>query len=119
MRNVMRMIAIVSLLFWLSTCASTLKPELPKPVTEGIRFTLLAPKAKQVALVGSFNGWSPTAHGMVPLGSDGFWSVVVPLSKGEHAFMYLIDGTKWIAPPLAQDFVTDGFGNTNGIVVVR
>lgn len=56
---------------------------------------------------------------MEPVGSNGLWSVVVPLPEGEHAFMYLIDGTRWIAPPLAQDFVTDGFGNTNGIVVVR
>ena len=78
-----------------------------------------APAAKSVSLVGSFNGWSPTAHRMVPVGSDGLWSVVVPLSEGEYAFMYLIDGTRWIAPPLAQDFVTDGFGNINGIVVVR
>ena len=119
MRNVMRMIAIVSLLLWLSACVATLNPEPPKPVTNGIRFTLLAPEAKQVTLVGSFNGWSPIAHRMLPAGSDGLWSVVVPLSEGEHAFMYLIDGIRWIAPPLAQDFMTDGFGNTNGIVVVR
>ena len=78
-----------------------------------------APAAKSVSLVGSFNGWSPSAHRMAPVGSDGLWSVVVPLSEGEHAFMYLIDDTRWIAPPLAQDFVTDGFGNINGIVVIR
>jgi hypothetical protein len=33
--------------------------------------------------------------------------------------MYLIDGTRWITPPLAEDFVIDGFGQTNGVVIVR
>jgi len=31
----------------------------------------------------------------------------------------LIDGTRWITPPLAEDFVTDGFGQANGVVIVR
>lgn len=119
MFTVMRMITIASLLLFLSACAATLKPELPTSVSGGTRFLLSAPAAKSVSLAGSFNGWSPTAHPMAPAGSDGFWSVVVPLPEGEHAFMYLIDGTKWMVPPLAQDFVTDGFGNTNGIVVIR
>ena len=47
------------------------------------------------------------------------WSVVVPLKEGEYPFMYVIDENLWITPPHADDFVTDGFGQTNGIVVVR
>lgn len=82
-------------------------------------FSVSAPAAKSVALVGSFNGWSPTSHPMKAVGSNGLWSVVVPLREGEHAFMYLVDGTFWMVPPLAEDLVTDGFGNINGIVVVR
>lgn len=80
---------------------------------------LSAPAAKTVALAGSFNGWSSTVHLMTPVGSDGVWSLVVPLPQGEHTFMYLVDGKVWMVPPLAEDFVTDGFGQTNGIVVVR
>ena len=119
MRNVVRMIATVSLLLWLSACGSTLKPEPPKAVSGGVQFVLSVPTAKSVSLVGSFNGWSPTAHPMKTVGSNGLWEVVVPLAEGEHAFMYLVDGTDWVVPPLAEDFVTDGFGKSNGIVVVR
>ncbi|MBI3807087.1 MAG: isoamylase early set domain-containing protein [Nitrospirae bacterium] len=115
----MRIVTVASLLLWCFACSATLKPERPKSVSGGTRFLVSASAAKSVSLVGSFNGWSPSAHRMEPVGSNGLWSVVVPLPEGEHAFMYLIDGTRWIAPPLAQDFVTDGFGNTNGIVVVR
>jgi len=47
------------------------------------------------------------------------WSVDVPLTEGEHTFMYVIDGIRWLTPPHAEDFVTDGFGQTNGVVIVR
>jgi hypothetical protein len=33
--------------------------------------------------------------------------------------MFVIDGERWITPPLADDFVDDGFGSRNGVVVVR
>ncbi len=47
------------------------------------------------------------------------WSIDMPLAAGEHTFMYVIDGVRWMTPPHAEDFVTDGFGHTNGIVIVR
>lgn len=47
------------------------------------------------------------------------WLVDVPLPEGEHTFMYVIDGVRWMTPPQAEDFVTDGFGQTNGVVIVR
>jgi 1,4-alpha-glucan branching enzyme len=100
-------------------CATpTMKPERPQPVSGGVRFTLFAPKAKQVFLVGSFNGWTKGMTAM-KIVDGALWSVVVPLREGEYTFMYLIDGVYWLTPPQAEDFVTDGFGQTNGVVVVR
>jgi 1,4-alpha-glucan branching enzyme len=84
-----------------------------------VRFTVLAPGAKKVFLVGSFNGWAKGATPMKAVGSSGLWSVDVPLKEGEYTFMYVIDDVRWVTPPLAEDFVTDGFGQTNGVVVVR
>jgi hypothetical protein len=43
----------------------------------------------------------------------------VALPPGEHTFMYLVNGTEWVTPPLAEDYVDDGFGARNGVVVVR
>jgi 1,4-alpha-glucan branching enzyme len=104
----------------LSACAKTIqKPEWPKPVAGGVRFVLLAPEAKKVALVGSFNGWAEEAIKMKMRDGTGFWSVDVPLKVGEYTFMYLVDGTRWVTPPAAEDFVTDGFGQTNGVVIVH
>ena len=41
------------------------------------------------------------------------------LPAGEHLFMFVADGNRWITPPLADDFVDDGFGSRNGVVIVR
>lgn len=100
-------------------CAQTMRPELPVPLAGGVRFTVLAPEAKKVFLVGSFNGWVKGATPMKVVDSSGLWSVEVSLKEGEYTFMYLIDGARWVTPPLAEDFVIDGFGQINGVVVVR
>ena len=102
-------------------CANpnVVKPELPKFLAGVVRFTILAPGVKQVHLVGSFNGWGKNATPMKIMDSSGLWLVDVPLKEGEHTFMYLIDGTRWVTPPLAEDFVTDSFGQVNGVVIVR
>lgn len=100
-------------------CASTIKPDFPRPVSGGVRFTLSAPEAKTVYVVGSFNGWVKGTTPMKREGKTGVWIAEVPMRSGEHAFMYLVDGSEWVVPPLAEDFVTDGFGQTNGVVIVR
>ena len=95
------------------------KPELSKPLPGSIRFTVQAQHAKQVFLVGSFNGWSKHATPMKTVGNTSLWSVDVPLREGEYTFMYLIDGSEWVTPTSADDFVTDDFGQINGVVIVR
>jgi 1,4-alpha-glucan branching enzyme len=104
---------------WACVSAPVLKPGKPKSVAGTVRFTVLAPEAKKVFLVGSFNGWAKDATPMAVVNGASLWSVDVPLKVGEHTFMYLIDGVRWLTPLLADDFVTDDFGQTNGIVIVR
>jgi 1,4-alpha-glucan branching enzyme len=102
-----------------SACAVTVVPELPKPVTGGMRFTLSAPDAKTVCVVGSFNGWVKGTMPMKRAGDRGLWVTEVTLRPGEYTFMYVVDDNEWMVPPLAEDFVMDGFGQTNGVVIVR
>jgi 1,4-alpha-glucan branching enzyme len=105
----------------LEGCAkkTVMRPELPKAEAGIVRFTVLAPGAKQVVLVGSFNGWAKDATPMAVINGASLWAVDVPLKEGEYTFMYLIDGVQWVTPTLAEDFVTDEFGQTNGVVTVR
>ena len=43
----------------------------------------------------------------------------MPLPAGEHKFMFVVDAEQWMVPPLAEDYVDDGFGSRNGVVIVR
>ncbi len=111
-------VAASSLLVSLA-CADSNSLRAPAPVSGGVLFAVEAASAKTVALAGSFNQWSPSAHPLRRQGSGAVWSGVVPLAPGEHQFMYVIDGTRWMSPPLAEDYVDDGFGTKNGLVVVK
>ncbi|SDW57689.1 1,4-alpha-glucan branching protein GlgB [Paenibacillus sp. CF384] len=44
----------------------------------GVRFTVWAPNAKQVRIVGSFNDWNGYQHEMELYGETGVWSLFVP-----------------------------------------
>ena len=99
------------------SCAVTTRPTAPVVTTSGVRFVLALDGTHTVAVAGSFNGWSASSHSMVRDGR-GLWTLLVPLPPGEYLFMYVVDG-EWISPPIAEDYVDDGFGAQNGIVVVR
>ena len=90
----------------------------PVVTPDGVRFTLEHAAAKSVAIAGDFNDWSTSAHPLARYGS-GTWSAVVALPPGDHKFMFVVDGTEWVVPPLAEDYVDDGFGSRNGVVIVR
>ena len=99
------------------SCATmTVAP--PSVTSSGVRFALIRPGARSVALAGSFNQWSTASHPLARQDSRGLWSAVVVLPPGEHFFMYVVNGTEWVSP-LADEYVDDGFGSKNGIVVVR
>jgi 1,4-alpha-glucan branching enzyme len=102
-----------------TSCGGVAPPRPPAVTPTGVRFVLAWPDAGSVAVAGSFNQWSPASHPLSQDRSQGTWTLVVPLPPGEHLFMYVVDGTKWITPPLAEDYVDDGFRARNGIVVVR
>ena len=101
------------------SCTATIRPAAPVVTPAGVRFVLMDREARSVALTGSFNQWSTSSHPLVHERSAGVWTIVVALPPGEHLFMYVVDGARWVSPPLAEDYVDDGFGSKNGVVVVR
>jgi len=121
----MRVISAAVAVLVCASCAATMAPAAPAasapPVATptGVRFVLMRADATSVAVAGSFNQWSASSHPLVPAKAGGLWTIVVPLPPGEHAFMFVVNGTEWVSPPMAEDYVDDGFGARNGIVVVR
>jgi len=100
-------------------CAARLAATAPVATPDGVRFVLERPGARRVSVAGSFNAWSDASHPLTREPGSGLWTAVVVLPPGEHQFMYVLDDVEWISPPLAQDYVDDGFGARNGVVVVR
>jgi hypothetical protein len=82
-----------------------------------VRFTLDAPTATAVSIVGDFNGWNPRALPMRRSADGHTWEVEVPLPPGRYAYSFLVDGSLARDPraPSARD---DDFGSPNSIVMV-
>ena len=66
------------------------------PVT--FRFPVrLAPTARKVSVVGSFNGWNPLVHPMQRT-DDGVWTITVYLAPGRALYLFSVDDTMWLDP---------------------
>ena len=83
-----------------------------------VPFTFDAPNAGSVSVVGSFNGWSPTATRMVRR-DDGRWQAKVRLEPGRFEYKFAVDGSRWIADPSNPEAVDDGFGGRNSVLIVE
>ena len=80
-----------------------------------VRFELVAPQARQVAVVGDWNDWDPEAHAMQR--RNGVWELTLPLSRGgEYRYQFLIDETQWVPDPEAPIQIEDGFGGINSLL---
>lgn len=82
-----------------------------------VPFALHRPGARRVALVGDFDGWSPTAIPMTR-GADGTWTVSAELPRGRHAYAFVVDDTLWVTDPRAQTVRDADYGRDQSIVIV-
>jgi hypothetical protein len=75
--------------------------------------------ADTVALCGEFDQWS--ADG-IPLdrGSNGAWRTTVALEPGRsYRFRYLLDGERWENAWDADEYLPNGFGGTDSVIIVK
>lgn len=98
-------------------------PAGPAPVLEAgegvAQFVARFPEAHTVAVVGAFNDWRPEATPLSDDDHDGVWDARVILPAGQHEYMFVVDGERWVADPMAGRYVDDGFGRQNAVVLVR
>lgn len=95
-------------------------PTVPLPVAVAesalVRFVFYAPQAHAVTVAGSFNDWSPLAAPLARV-DGGAWTVTLPLPPGQHEYVFVVDGRRWVVDPVAPA-VADGFGRRNSVIAV-
>ncbi|MGE5731606.1 MAG: glycogen-binding domain-containing protein [Gemmatimonas sp.] len=74
-----------------------------------------APSARSVELNGDFTQWESVR---LTRGSDGWWSVTLPIAPGTHQMNIRVDGGRWIAPPGLLTS-TDEFGGIVGLLTIE
>ena len=101
---------------------STRNPQGPLGESEGMaQFVGQFPGARSVEVVGSFNNWSRGLLHLRDDDHDGIWHAAAVLPAGQHEYMFVVDGERWVTDPLAGRFVDDGFGagRENSVLIVR
>ncbi|WP_242144289.1 MULTISPECIES: 1,4-alpha-glucan branching protein GlgB [unclassified Bacillus cereus group] len=58
---------------------------------QGVRFTVWAPHAKNVSVVGDFNEWNEKQHGMQKVTEAGIWSLFIPQIEKKEIYKYAIE----------------------------
>ena len=58
--------------------------------TTGVRFAVWAPNAREVSVIGNFNGWNRTSHPMECRGDSGIWEAFVPNIGDGEVYKYFI-----------------------------
>lgn len=86
------------------------------PDTVLVRFAFEEPAAGSVAVAGDFSHWEPVP--LSPRWSEGrrVWTGVMAIPRGEHRYMFVVDGSEWVTDPLATAVKDDGFGGQNAIL---
>jgi len=73
--------------------------------------------AGSVAVVGSFNGWSPAVNPMSKKGD--VWELTLSLLPGKYSYRFLVDQKKQVLDPSSQGTEPDGYGGKNSVLVVK
>lgn len=82
-----------------------------------VRFVFVDSGAARVEMVGDFNEWTRGATQLKRSGAPGVWAVSVPLSPGRHEYAFIINGSRWVADPLAVKS-SDDFGTESSVIRV-
>ena len=85
---------------------------------QGIAFSLDAPGASRVSLVGDFNNWDPAATPLARVSAQGRWEARVPLTPGRYQFTYMVDGGQWVRDPRLPQATGDDFGQPTSVITV-
>jgi 1,4-alpha-glucan branching enzyme len=87
-----------------------------KKTARKINFTMVAPEAQNVFLVGDFNSWDISSHPLKKA-SKGNWKTNIKLMPGKYEYRFLVDG-EWQNDPNCTNCVPNPYGNENCVLAL-
>lgn len=88
-----------------------------KVTKKRVTFQYDAPDAKEIYLVGTFNGWNLSTNPM-KMNRAGTWSTVVNLIPGTYEYLFLVDG-EFTEDPNARFSEPNKFEGYNSKIIVE
>src|SRR3989338_5787414 len=80
-------------------------------------FSISAPEAKNVYIVGDFNSWRADDTSRLELLPDGTWEKKMALRPGDYKYKFIVDG-EWRQDPANSRTTTNNFGGVDSLVSV-
>lgn len=93
------------------------KKNVKGPKRQRVVFSVYAPDANSVCLMGDFNGWDEKKHPMRK-NENGIWEKTTMLFPGTYEYKFIVDG-KWQTDPESDQACLNCFGTHNNIMIVR
>lgn len=89
----------------------------PEKLKDGYNFSVKAPDAKYVSLVGDFNNW---IDNRTPMHKNkyGVWAITIPIKKGIYSYKFNLDGV-WIIDANNTEIAKDKLGDKRSIIEVK
>lgn len=81
-----------------------------------VRFAIRAAPDSEVYVVGTFNDWNPKKNRLTF--KDGVYSTMIHLDSGKYEYKFIVNDVWWIDPE-CLDWVPNGLGSLNSVVVVE
>lgn len=88
-----------------------------RPQLITVALTLDDGQARNVSLIGSFNGWRPEGYAMQRKTVKNRWFITIKVPPGTYEYAFLIDGRQVRPDPRAVFFKLDGFGSRNSLLI--
>ena len=100
-----------------SSASRTALSPIGRDTVQLVRFVFVDSGASSVQLVGDFNEWTRGVTQLNRSGAPGVWAVSVALTAGRHEYAFIINGSRWVADPLAVRS-SDDFGTESSVIRV-
>lgn len=84
--------------------------------TKKVSFTFESPEARNVFVVGDFNGWD-SDRTQLRRGKNNIWQRDIKLKSGRYEYKFFVDGN-WIIDPKNNNRMGNSFGSENSVLEI-